>query len=360
MAAHAETGVTSDNILIGQSAALTGAPAEEVKQATEGARLYFNSINKKGGVFGRKITLESLDDGYDPKRTVEKTKKLINEHHVFSLFLYRGTPTVEAIMPLIRDAKVPLIAPVTGATSMHEPMSRYIFNVRTKYRDEVAAAVHQISSMGMQRLAVAAPSDSFGEDALTGLKAAVKEHRLPEPTIVRFDRVSTAMEGTAKSIAAAQPQAVLMFCTAKPCDAFLREYRKQGGFQPVFTLSNVSSKPFIKGLGDIARGLGMTQVFPSPGNTTIPIIKEFRELVKDKPDLADSYPALEGFISAKVLIEGLRKAGASLTREGLVGALETLKGTDIGGMNLNFSPTSRGGSNFVELTVIGRQGVVVR
>lgn len=358
--AHAEPGITADTILIGQSAALTGGPAEEVKQATAGARAYFDSINRKGGIFGRKIALESLDDGFDPKRTVENTKALIRDKNAFALFLYRGTPTVEAVMPLLKEAKVPLVAPVTGATSLHEPMPRYVFNVRTKYRDEVDVLVRQISSMGMQKLAVAAPSDSFGEDTLTGVKDAIREYRLPEPTIVRFDRATTAMEPTAKTMMTAQPQAVLMFCTAKPCDALLREYRKQGGFQPVFTLSNVSSKSFIQGLGDLSRGLGMTQVFPSISNMAMPVVKEFRELVKDKPELADSYPALEGFISAKVLVEGLRRAGNNPTREGLVGGLETLKGTDFGGMSVNYGPNSRGGFSYVDVTVIGRNGAVVR
>ncbi|WP_019142660.1 ABC transporter substrate-binding protein [Noviherbaspirillum massiliense] len=359
-ASHAEPGVTPGAILIGQSAALTGTPAEEVKQATAGAQLYFDGINKKGGIHGRKIILETMDDGFVPKRTVENTKKLIEEKNVFALFLYRGTPTTEAVLPMITEAKIPLIAPVTGASSLHEPMPRYLFNVRTKYRDEVGVIVRQISAMGMQRLAAVASNDSFGEDALAGLKAAAKERNLPEPVIAKYERNTTAVEGAAKAILAAQPQAVLMFCTAKPCEAFIHEYRRQGGFQPLFALSNVSSRSFIQSLGEQARGLGLTQVFPNPGNITIGVVKEFIHAVKDAPELAESYPALEGFISAKVLAEGLRKAGASPTREGLVAALESFRGADVGGLTLNYSPSSRDGFNFVELTVVGRRGAVVR
>jgi ABC-type branched-subunit amino acid transport system substrate-binding protein len=358
--ALAEPGILPSEIIIGQSAAFTGTPAAEVKQATAGAQLYFEQVNKKGGVAGRKIRLESLDDGFDPKRTVENTTKLLNEKNAFALFLYRGTPTTEAVLPMLKEAKVPLIAPVTGATSLHEPMSRYVFNVRSKYRSEVGVMIRQLSSMGLQKLGVVASEDSFGADALAGVRAAVKEQKLPEPTIALYKRNTVAVEGAVKAIAESNPQAVLMICTAKPCEAFLRQYRKQGGFQPMFTLSNVSSKAFIQSLGENARGLGMTQVFPNPTNTTIPVVKEYHELVKDNPELIDSYPALEGFVSAKILVEGLRKSGANPTREGFITAMESFKHADFGGLTMNYSPTNRNGSDFVELTVIGRNGVVVR
>ena len=358
--AFADPGVTADRILIGQSAAFTGTPAEEVKQATAGANLYFDGVNRSGGINGRKIVLSSLDDGFEPKRTVDNTHKLIDEQKVFALFLYRGTPTTEAVLPLIRDAKIPLVAPVTGASSLHEPMQRYVFNVRSKYRDEVEKTVSQISAMGMVKLAVFASNDSFGKDAQEGLIASTKLHKLAAPTVATYERNTVAVEPAVAKILAAQPQAVFMFCTAKPCDAFIRQYRAAGGFQPLFTLSNVSSQVFLSGLGPLARGLGITQVFPNPRDITIAIVKEFREALKTHSELSDSYPTFEGFISAKILSEGLRRAGSTPTREGLVTALEDMKTSDLGGLNVHYGPASRTGSTFVELTVIGKNGIVVR
>lgn len=358
--AIAEPGITPTKIIIGQSAAFTGGPAEEVKQATAGANVYFDRVNSSGGVWGRKIALESLDDGFDPKRAVENTKTLLSEKNAFALFLYRGTPTTEAVLPILSDTKVPLIAPVTGATSLHEPVSRYVFNLRSKYRDEVNVAVRQLSSMGLRKLAVVASNDSFGKDALAGMAAAVKEYKLQDPTVALYERNTTKVDEAVQTIFSSDPQAVLMFCTAKSCEAFIRAYRKKGGFQPLFTLSNVSSKAFIESLGDHSRGLGMTQVFPNPKNTTVPIIKEFREAMKERPELADSYPALEGFIAAKVLVEGLRKSGAKPTRELFISSMEAFIETDFGGLALSYSQTNRSGSNFVELTVVGRNGVIMR
>lgn len=359
-ASRAEPGITADTILIGQSAAFSGTPADEVKQATEGAQLYFAGVNNRGGINGRKIELVSMDDGFEPKRTVENTRKLIQEKQVFALFLYRGTPTTEAVLPLIEQAKIPLVAPVSGATSLHQPMQRYLFNVRAKYRDEVARTVEQISSMGMQKLAVVYSNDSFGKDAVEGLKAAVKARKLPEPVYASYERNTTAVEPAVAAIIKANPQAVLMFCTAKPCDTFIRQYRQAGGFQPLFALSNVSSQVFLSGLGPLSRGLGISQVFPNPRNITLPIAKEFHAALQGHTEVSDSYPTFEGFISAKVLTEGLRRAGRSPTRESLVSGLEGMKSADMGGFDVNYGPNSRDGSSFIELTVIGRNGMVVR
>ncbi|WP_394782261.1 ABC transporter substrate-binding protein [Undibacterium sp.] len=359
-AALAEPGITADTITIGQSAGFTGTAAEEVKQATAGAQLYFDIINKQGGLFGRKIVLESLDDGFEPKRTAENTRKLIADKKAFALFLYRGTPTTEGVLPLIAEAKIPLIAPVSGASSLHEPAQHYLFNVRTKYRDEVHSAVTQLAGMGLKQFAVLASNDSFGLDALEGLKESVKKNKLPEPLIASYERNTVAVEGAVKKIFDAKPQAVLLFCTAKPCAAFIKQYREAGGGQQLVTLSNVSSQVFLQGLGKDSRGLGMTQVFPNPRSASVPISKEFLTALKSRSELSDSYPTFEGYISAKVLVEGLKRAGAKPTREGLVTALEGMGGYDMGGLTLNYGPKSRDGISFIELTVIGKDGYVLR
>lgn len=357
--AYSAQGVTDSEIVIGQSAGFTGTAANEVKQATAGAQAYFDLINQQGGVNGRKIVLKSLDDGFDPKRTVANTTELLKDD-VFSLFLYRGTPTTEAALPLINDAKIPLIAPVTGALSLRTPMQRYVFTVRTTYRGEVEALARQIISMGLKHVAVLVSDDSFGKDALTGLDGVIKEGKLQDPLIARYERNSTNVGDAVNKIFDSKPNGILMICTAKSCDAFVRQYRAKGGFQPIFALSNVSSPSFINGLGDLGRGLGITQVFPDPRNTIHPISKEFQQVVKGNTELASSYPAFEGFISAKVLVEGLRGAGRTLTREKLVSSLERLEDFDLGGLRLHFSPTNHSGLDFVELTVVGRDGMLMR
>ena len=358
--ACAEPGITPHSILIGQSAGFTGNVADEVRQTTEGAKLYFELVNKQGGVFGRKIELESLDDGFDPLKTLENTQKLINEKNAFALFLYRGTPTTEAGLPLLAKAHIPLVAPVTGATSLHEPLNRYVFNVRARYREEVKMAVDQLSGMGLQRFAALVSDDSFGADALEGLKQSLIKHGLPEPIVAKYDRKSLFVGDAVSTILNAKPQAILLFCTAKACTSFIEEYRSSGGTQQLITLSNVASPGFIQDLGKNSRGLGMVQVFPNSANSTVPIVKELIAALKSHTELTNSSQLLEGFVSAKVLVEGLRRAGAAPTRDKLVTALESMGGADLGGVAMRYGPTSRNGSSFIELTVVGNSGQVLR
>ena len=167
-AALAEPGVNANEIVLGQAAGFTGSVAGTVKELTAGAKAYFDRVNATGGVHGRKIVLESLDDGFDPKRTPDVVRQLIDEKQVFALFLSRGTPTNEAAYPLLEEAKVPLIGPSTGAMSMYDPPRRYLFPVRPSYHSETAKIVGQLVSTGINRIAVFHTDDSFGKDGLTG------------------------------------------------------------------------------------------------------------------------------------------------------------------------------------------------
>ena len=288
------------------------------------------------------------------------TTKLINDSNVFALFLYRGTPTTEAVIPLLTFARIPLIAPVTGSVSLHQPMNRYVFNVRAKYSDEIGKAVEQLYSMGLKRFAAFSPNDSFGKDGEDGLRTAAKKDNLADPLIVRYDRDTTDVKDAVNLLMAANPQAIFMFCTPKPCQLFINAFRKAGGNQQLVTLSNVSSTAFLDGLGANSRGLGLTQVFPNPENSTVALSNELMMALKSRHDLTNSYQLMEGFASAKVLVEGLRRAGPTPTREKFIAALESMGGFDLGGMKMNYSPISREGSNFIELTVIGLGGRVLR
>ena len=286
--AFAEPGITPHSIIIGQSAGITGAAGPDVIQTTEGAKLYFDIINKQGGILGRKIELVSIDDGFDPVRTAANTQKLITEKNAFALFLYRGTPTTEAILPMLSAARIPLIAPVSGALSLHEPVNHYLFTVRSKYKDEVITAVDQLYQMGLRSFGAFISHDSFGADALEGLKQGMAKHQLAEPLISYYERNSVEVSDSVNTMIKNKPQAVLMFCTAKACSEFVKGYRKAGGMQQLITLSNVSSASFIKGLEKDSRGLGITQVFPNPENSTVPICKELQMALKDRKDLTNS------------------------------------------------------------------------
>jgi ABC-type branched-subunit amino acid transport system substrate-binding protein len=358
--ALAEPGVTADSIVLGQAAGFTGSVAGTVKELTAGARAYFDYVNAKGGVHGRKIVLESVDDGFDPKRTPDAVKKLIEEKHVFALFLSRGTPTNEAAYPVLEQAKVPLVGPSTGAMSMYNPPRRYLFPVRPSYHSETSKIVSQLVSTGINRIAVVHTDDSFGKDGLTGVLNAMKEHKLAPVVIATHPRQTIKVEEAVSAISKADPQAVIMVTLVDAAVAFIKQMKKAGASPLFVTLSNNSSNAFIKNLAEDGHGVAVSQVSPYPFYRTMPITNEFHDSIKGRQDVSPSYASMEGFIAAKVMVEGLRRAGPKPTREKLIAALESMQRFDLGGIDVTYGPQRRTGTEYIDLTIISKKGMFVR
>ena len=356
----AQQGVTKDKIIIGQSAGFTGSVAGTVKELTAGAKVYFDAVNAKGGIHGRKIVLESMDDGFDPKRTPEVITQLIQQKNVFAMFLSRGTPTNEAAVPVLEKFKVPLIGPSTGAMSMYDPPRKYLFPVRPSYRSETLKLVSQLTTMGISKIAIVYTDDSFGKDGLSGVQDAMKEAKLIPVAVASIPRGTTKVEEAVASVSKAEPQAVIMTVLADAGVAFVKQMRKVDRNPLFLTLSNNSSNAFIKNLGEDGAGVAVSQVSPYPFAGTEPISKEFQDLIKGKEEVGASYASMEGFIAAKVLVEGLRRAGPKLTREGLITALESMRSFDLGGVIVSYGPGVRAGTSFIDITIISKTGKFVR
>lgn len=358
--AAAEPGVTANRIVIGQSAGFTGSVAGTVKELTAGAKAYFDQVNARGGVHGRRIVLESMDDGFDPKKTPEVVRTLIEEKKVFALFLSRGTPTNEAAYPVLEKYRVPLVGPSTGAMSMYDPPRRYLFPVRASYHSETFKIVAQLANMGIDRIAIVYTDDSFGKDGLTGVQQAMKERALVPVAMASHPRGTTQVEQAVATIAKADPQAVIMTVLADAGVAFVKQMKKAGKSPLFLTLSNNSSNAFIKNLGEDGYGVAVSQVSPYPFAATEPLAKEFQDMIRGKADVSPSYASMEGFIAAKVLVEGLRRAGPNPTREKLVSALESMRRYDLGGVDVSYGPQDRSGTSYIDITIISKTGRFVR
>lgn len=354
--AFAEQGVTADKIIIGQSAGLSGAAAPQIKDLTAGAVAYFSVVNSQGGLYGRKIVLESLDDAIDPKRTVENTNRLVSEKNAFALFLYRGTPNVEAVLPIIEREKIPLIGPSSGAQTMYVPLKKYLFPVRPSYHIEAARIVEYMAALGMKRIAVFHEDASFGEDVLAGVQKAAKQRNLTLTAIAAYPRGTANVDSAVAAVSKTNPQGVILAGAANACAAFIKKMKEAGQSPQFMALSNVGSAAFTKDLGEAGRGVGVTAITPYPYSAITAIAKEYKRAIKDQPDTTPSYLSMEGYMAAKVLVEGLRRAGPSPTREKLVASLETLQHFDLGGVDVTYGPSERIGSTFVDFTVVGREG----
>ena len=356
----AENGVTADTVVLGQSAALSGAAAALGMDMREGALAYFQQVNSGGGVNGRRIELKSLDDGYESDRAAVNTRKLIEEEKVFALFGYVGTPTSQASLPLFTAAKVPFIGPFTGAALLRDPFNRYIFNVRASYGDETERMVNHLVTGGKKNIAVFYQDDSFGQAGLTGVENAMRRRNLKISATGTVERNTTEVAAAVKSIGAAKPDAVIMVSAYRSCGEFVRQMKKAGVLTDFFNVSFVGAKALAGDLGADGYGVMIAQVVPFPWAATIPLVKEYqRAMARTNPQSALSFTSLEGFMAAKVLTEGLRRAGRDLTREKLIGALETLRDYDLGGFGVTFTPGNHNGSKFVDLTMIGKDGKFV-
>jgi ABC-type branched-subunit amino acid transport system substrate-binding protein len=357
--ALAEPGISKSTIRIGQSAGVSGPVAGSVKEQIAGAQVYLNHVNANGGVAGRKLELLTYDDGFDAKRTPDNVRKLIGEDKVFALFMVRGTPQNESILPIIGAEKVPLIAPLTGAITLHRPVNRYVFNVRAKYQDEVARAINHLATSGMNRIAIFYANDGFGQDVFEGFNTALQARGVQPAGAASFNRPMGDIGQGVATINKANPQAVMVIGSGSEAARIIREMKKAGSAAQFVTLSNNAADSFIKELGDDGKGLIITQVVPGMNSSQMSIASEYRGMAKAQK-VEPSNAGMEGFMSAKVLVEGLRRAGPEPTREKLIAALENLRDYDLGGILISYSPTRHTGSSFVEMSIVSSTGKLIR
>jgi ABC-type branched-subunit amino acid transport system substrate-binding protein len=342
----ADSGVTSNTITIGQSAALTG-PAQQLGiEMRDGATAYFDHINAQGGVNGRQIKLISLDDGYDPVKAADNTKQLIDKENVFSLFGYVGTPTSNASLPFATNAEVPFFGALTGAQSLREPFNRYIFNVRASYFEETEKIIEHSTMLQINKVAVFYQNDAYGKTGLEGVTRALKKRNLDVVVAASVERNSNDVATAVTLISKSNPQAVVMISTYKSCAAFIKEMKKRGVVNPIYwNISFVGSSALSNELGPDGRGVMISQVVPAPDNEISILVKEYRKLYLTKPERHADFVSLEGFISAKIFVEGLKRAGSNLTRDGFIHALEGMSNYDAGGFAVKFGPTNHNASH---------------
>ncbi|MGE5945792.1 MAG: ABC transporter substrate-binding protein [Betaproteobacteria bacterium] len=359
----AEPGVTDSKITLGMSAPFSGPNGAYGIDMRTVIQTYFDQVNKGGGVNGRKLELIALDDGYETERTVANTKTLINEKNVFALLAYYGSsPTTEAMNTVFGPARVPLVGTISGAGTLREslaqnPSNRQMFNVRASYADETDAIVNQLVSLGLKSIAVFYQNDGFGKSGLEGVTAALKKHNLAPSAVGTVERNSVEVDPAVTTIGKAKPQAVVMVTLYKPTAAFVRAMKKAGQNPMFMTLSPVGTEQLVQELGPEARGIGISQVMPYPWNDIVPMVRDYQKLVGSKGGY--SYYGIEGYATARIMVDALRRAGKDLTREKLFAALESTN-TDLGGFRVSYSPTSRLGSRFVELTVVGPGGKILK
>lgn len=354
-----------EDLVIGQVAPLTGTIAGTGNEYVAGAAAYFAHVNDSGGIYGRKIRVVLKDDSYKPEQTLALTRQLLAEDKPLALFGFVGTGNVLALNKnrVLEDAGIALLAPYTGAQDLREPMNPQIFHIRASYTDETARMVEHLHSIGLRRFAVMYQDDPFGKSGLAGAEAALQKLGMQAVAKGAYDRTKPEdIDAAVAAIAPATPDAIIMVAVNRASAAFIKKMRTQGSKARLFSISVVNFKELLKNAGeDNARGIGISQVMPYPYSTLAPVAREFQSLMaKYQPDKVVSYASMESFIAAKILVEAIRRSGADPTRPKITSQLEKMNNYDAGGFKVSFSPENRVGSKFVEVTVIGRDGKLLR
>ncbi|HJV59285.1 MAG TPA: ABC transporter substrate-binding protein [Albitalea sp.] len=350
-----------ETIRLGQTVALTGPLADIGSAMQRGSKICFDAVNAQGGVNGRRIELVSRDDGYDVKRALDNVGGFLKDPALFGLFSCMGTPIIEAMLPLLRGTDVPCFSPLTGASSARPADMRNVLNVRASYPEETERLIEHLTTIGIKRIAVAYQNNSFGKEVLQAADQAIARQHLSKVAAAPIQNDASDAAAAAKAIAAADPEAVLLALAGKPTVGFVRAIRAERRGLPLYALSVMGSGATLTALGEDGIGIAVTQVVPMPTTAVVPVVRDFQQAWRAAPGSLDaSHLALEGYINARVFVEGLRRAGRNLTRKSFLDAAWSIHRLDLGGFDVNFQQPGRNASRFVELTMIGRGGKFIR
>lgn len=359
-----QTTAMAADIVISQLAPLTGVLASTGKQMVLGGQIYFSHINDTGGVHGQKIRVLVGDDGYKVEETVRLTREALANPEVVALYGFAGTSNVGKLLTdgVLDLGGAALVAPYTGGEPLRSPFNPWIFHVRAGYADETEHMVQQVTTLGMTRIAVMYQDDGFGKAGLEGVQKALAKRKLTLSVAAPYERNTDKVDEAVRQVKASDAQAVIMISVNKSTSAFIKRYRETGGGAQLYNISVVDPAEIVRlaGLRN-AHGLGVSQVVPYPFMPNLPVVREYQTLLKKyAPTELVNYTSFEQFLGAKVLVEGLRRAGPKPTRAKVVKALESMGNFDLGGTSVGYSADNRVGSRYVEVTVIGSSGKLLK
>lgn len=349
-------GVTKATILIGQSGPLSGANKEFGEDIRDGALAFFSKINAAGGVNGRKLQLITVDDANDAKRSGENGRVLIEERRVLALFGYASATLSLPAFPFVEKHGVPFVAPFTGAQPM-QSFRRHVYMMRASYADELEKIIEFYASTGMKKFSVIHYDDAVGKENLAAVQTALTKRGLKPVSIGTLKRNQTDLGAAVGDVVKAAPDVVIGTTLYRTTSDFIKQAKKAGSGAQFASTSFVGASALASDLGAQGTGVVVAQVVPPYSRLSIPIVKEYQAAIEKQLGKKDfSFTSLEAYICAKVLAEGIRRAGATPTRESLLKALDSIRNYDVGGYVVDFSSTNHNGSKFVELTAISKGG----
>lgn len=345
-------------LLIGQSAPLSGAMAPTMTGVLAGQQMAFDEANRRGGIAGRPVRLVILDDAFEPARTLENARSLVEEQGVVALFGTVGTSQTAAVLPYVAERRVPLISAYSGSPALRVQPNPYFFTTQASYADELVKMVRNLRTVQASRIAVVYQNNEFGKLLLPLAEKVVAAEGATMVASAPLHVAGADAAAVAQSLVASRPQAVILIVAGPAVVAYVRANRAALGV-PVYTFSLSVGSAILKALGDDARGLAVSRATPYPWRATTPLARDYNQLMERAGKPVD-YDHFAGYINGRILMEGLRNAGRNPTPESLALGMEKLARLDLGGYTLSYGPQNHHGSNFVEITVVGPNGNFMR
>ncbi len=352
IASHAETGVTDTEIVIGQSAAFSGPSSAKAIIASKGADIYLKRINDQGGVYGRKVRIIALDDGYEPQATIKNTKRLIEQEKVFAVMHYFGTPTMRAALPMLKSNGIPVMTPLGGSEITRNPFLRNVFVIRAGYSKEADLAIDFAIQRNKKKFAIIYQDDGYGTDALSGTLKALAKYNIKPVTTAPYRRNTKDMEIAVKKVNDAAPDFIYVFAIGDSGIDFVERFAKSKWASPPMVMlgSPLVSNEIAKAVDQYKLTVYATSGLPLPDPSVLVAAKSFKRDAMD-PVISSDLSGFEGYIDAAVLVEALKRAGKSLTRGTFISALESMSPFDFEGLNISFSPTNHQGMNSAHILI---------
>lgn len=356
----AEEPITAKQITIGSTLALSGMLGGAGKEHVAGINAAFAAVNQAGGIHGRTLRLVALDDAYAPQRTAENVRKLLADGNAFALMSIFGTANNAAILPLIEKEGVPLVGPVTGAASLRSKSQRYVFHVRPSYADETEHALTLMSKMGLRDMAVVYLDNPFGKEVLAGAQRVFGQLSMRPVGAFALAGDGSNGEAIARQVIDSKAGGVFLATTGAATTSFILPLRARLPALPIAGVSVAVIPSEFPRLGDGIKGVAVARVFPLADQMKIGVVRTFQAQMKASGGSQGSGSALESWINAQLLIEGLRRAGRDVTRDRLRAALASVRQLELGDLTVGFEGTAPFvASSRVDMTVFGDKGRVI-
>ena len=351
-----DAGISSKSLTIGCSASLTGPLAGFGRDIKQGAEAALAQINARGGIHGRMVQLQILDDGYVPQRTTENVQQMISQGSAFALISCVGTPNNAGILPMIEDAGIPYVAPFTGASSLRKG-ARNVFHVRASYTDEVRRLVQRLAGMGLKDIGVVYLDNAYGREMLEDSTRFLADQGLKPLVQVALATDGKNLSDVLAKVGQARPAAVLLATAGAVSVELVRGLKTNNPGVLMAGLSVTLTSEGLKQLGDAGSGLALTMVMPDPTRAKTALVRDYQAAMRARGIQEFNLGTLESYTNTRVLAEGLERAGADPTRSKLRTALAGIRNLDLGGLVIDYSGQAPYvGSRFVDMGVLNGAG----